>query len=116
MQLSLNDTFTTMSVTTTANPVTGTVLSLLADYDLHHSGQSEVDAPAAPNSRPQPQVNNPEWWPTDHNNIPDFRPVNRNLDLEQRPDGVNPIERLFIFTMLNGVGLNAVSIVFDMKA
>lgn len=97
-----------MSVTTTANPVTGSVLSVLAEYDLHHSGQAEASLPAAPNPRPEPTVRNPDWWPTDQYRVPDFRPVNTNLDLEERPDGINAIERLFIFTMLNGVGLMAV--------
>ena len=99
----------TMSVTTTQNPVTGSVLQVLADYDLHHSGDPAHPREAErPNLRPEPSINNPHWWPSDHNRVPPYRPINRNLDLEQRPDGANAIERTFIFVMLNGCGLNAV--------
>lgn len=98
-----------MSVTTTQNPVTGSVLQVLADYDLHHSGDPAQPREADnPNQRPQPAANNPDWWPSNYNRIPPHRPINRNLDLEQRPGGVNIIERTFIFTMLNGCGINAV--------
>lgn len=98
-----------MSVTTTQNPVTGSVLQVLADYDLHHSGDpAQPQAAGRPNERPAPAISNPDWWPSDHNRMPAHRPINRNLVLEQRPDGVNAIERLFIFTMLNGCGTNAV--------
>ncbi len=34
--------------------------------------------------------------------------VDRNLDREQRPGGMNAAEAVFIFTMLNGVRINAV--------
>lgn len=101
-----------MSVTTTANPVSHAVLEVLADYDLHHSGNPEHPKPAAdPNVRADTAetTDNPEWWPTDHRRIPPYRPVDVNLDRTQRPDGVNPIEVAFIFTMLRGVQLQAVS-------
>jgi hypothetical protein len=100
-----------MSVTTSTNTVTGGVLHVLTDYDLHHSGNpQDPKRPASPNA---PHINpaehsNPEWWPTNHRRIPDYRPVNQHLDRTLRPDGINGMERTFIFTMLRGVQLNAV--------
>lgn len=107
-----------MSATTTENPTTQTLLRTLADYDLHHSGSPSSPQPApAPNAHPpqtSPEVtsssnSNPQGWPEDYRRIPDYRPANPDLDLEQRPDGVNAIERAFISTMFLGVATNAVS-------
>jgi hypothetical protein len=100
-----------MSVTTTENPVTQTLGRLLTDYDLTHSEQApELDA--SPNVRhsTQEQPSNPAWWPTHHNDIPVYRPIDRNLDTEQRPWGSSPAESVFVWTMLQGVGIVAVSI------
>ena len=100
-----------MSVTTTANTVTGSVLHLLTDYDLHHSGDpAHAGTPTSPNDHPVPgtQHGNPDNWPRNYQGIPDYRPINYNLDPDERPAGSNPIEMVFIYTMLNGVRLNAV--------
>ena len=100
-----------MSVTTSTNTVTGSVLQVLTDYDLHHSGSPRNPRRAPSSNPPQavvPDHSNPSWWPTDHRRVPDYRPANRNLDRTLRPDGVNGAERVFIFTMLRGVQLNAV--------
>lgn len=102
-----------MSVTTSTNTVTGGVLQVLTDYDLHHSGSPVTPGrPDSPNHAHTSVAShdNPEGWPTDHRRIPDYRPTNRDLDRSLRPDGVNPIETTFIFTMLRGVQLAAVSI------
>ncbi|KAL6243408.1 hypothetical protein RBB50_009400 [Rhinocladiella similis] len=102
-----------MSVTTTSNVVSTNVLHLLADYEIHQTGTPE----SASHPNPQPvelntgsdrqSDNNPPWWDRNHRRVPPYRPLNQNLDLEERPDGINTVERLFIFTMLNGVGINA---------
>ena len=101
-----------MSVTTTANPITTNTLRILADYEVHHSGENienvTVEDPNPRSREAEAHVDNPDWWDRSHRRVPQHRPVNRNLDREERPDGVNPIERTFIFTMLNGVGLVAV--------
>lgn len=108
-----------MSVATTENPITHTLLRTLADYDVHHSGSPANPQPApAPNVHaPQtsPEVasrstNNPEGWPGNYRRVPDYRPADPNLDLEQRPNGINGFERAFISTMFLGVATNAVSI------
>jgi len=35
--------------------------------------------------------------------------VNRNLDREQRPGGMNGVEAVFIFDILNGVRIKAIA-------
>lgn len=100
-----------MSVTTTENPVSQTVLHLLTDYELHHSGDATIaGAVEEPNSRELPTSENPEWWPTNYRRIPDHRPINRHLDKSLRPGGTDPVEVWFIFTMLAGVALKSVSL------
>jgi hypothetical protein len=98
-----------MSVTTTANPVSATVLQALADYDLHHSGAPETPStPSPPNQQSSPRAETPENWDTEHRRVPPFRPVDRSLLGPERPDGVNAIETTFIYLMLHGVGVVSV--------
>jgi len=99
-----------MSVTATSNPVTASVLQVLTDYDLHHSGSPGNPSPApSPNIRSYPSTSNPRDWPTNHRAVPPYRPVDRNLDREQRPGGLNGAEVVFIYIMLNGVKMNAMA-------
>ena len=100
-----------MSVTTTANTTTQSVLHLLADYELTHSGDDiEVNAadPPNPRSRNEAREQNPDWWPEDYRGIPAHRPIDYNLDRESRPWANPGIETAFVWTMLNGVGIIAV--------
>jgi len=97
-----------MSVTTTDNPITLQLQHVLQDYEIRLTGEGN-GAPVAP-VRLAIQVENPPGWPQNYRRVPPYRPINRNLDWEQRPDGTNPIERAFIFTMLHGVWLNAVRV------
>ncbi|KAJ6094583.1 hypothetical protein N7467_002096 [Penicillium canescens] len=89
-----------MTTTTT----TTQTLSILADYEVHHSGNDNHDEHehASPITTRQPTD-----WPTDHRRMPAYRPTNRNLPFEERPGGSNPAEMVFIQVMLNGVWLNA---------
>jgi hypothetical protein len=100
-----------MSATTTSNPITRSVLEALTDYDLHHSGDPENPASApAPNEREDVQhIQNPEDWPIDHRDVPPFRPINRELDMNERPFGANPVENVIINIMFTGVFLSSVS-------
>lgn len=100
-------TLSSMSVTTTQNAVTYNTLSVLADYELHHSDTS--DPAPAPNSHPALASQNPPEWPTDHRRVPNYRPINRDLDQSQRRIYNNNVERAFVTVMLRGVWLNAVS-------
>lgn len=100
-----------MSVTTTANSVSGTVLQALTDYNLFHSGHVErARTPEQPNRRASlsPVIENPENWDNEHRRVPPYRPVDRSLYGPERPGGVNAIEVTFIYVMLHGVGLVSV--------
>lgn len=105
-----------MSVTTTDNPITTSIQQdYLQDYNIRLTGSSDsVEAtelhPAPPNTDNLPlhNVENPPDWDDQHRDVPPYRPVNRNLDREQRPWGSNPIESAFVFHMLHGVWLNSV--------
>jgi hypothetical protein len=99
----------TATSTSTININSPAVLRLLADYDLTHTGGEEDGEVQPPNSQPEVQRENPSWWPTNYNDIPPYRPINYNLDREQRPWARPGIETAFAFTMLNGVGVVAVS-------
>ena len=96
-----------MSVTTTRNAAAHNTLFVLTDYDLHHSDTSDP-APAS-NSHPAPASQNPPEWPADHRRVPNYRPINRDLDQSQRRIYNDNGERAFITVMLRGVWLNAVS-------
>lgn len=100
-------------MTVTQNAVSQSVLHLLTDYELHHSGVDSTDAPVAPTNpmtRPAALSQNPDWWPTNYRSVPDRRPINRELDRSLRPGGRHFMETWFIFTMLSGVTVMSVCI------
>jgi hypothetical protein len=101
-----------MSVMTTAKLTTTQSHRALNDYTIHLTGASEQPDPVNP--REEPAVENPADWPQDYHNVPAYRAIDRNLHMEERPGGTSPIERAFIFIMLHGVWLNAVSILYQM--
>jgi hypothetical protein len=97
-----------MSVTTTANPLTYTLQSTLADYDLHHTDGEGIDASL--NTHPAPATQgNPASWPTEHRRIPEYRPVNTQLDQSVRRVYLSPVEQVFVGVMFTGVYLQSVS-------
>lgn len=79
-------------------------LSVLADYEVHHSGVEQHYATV----NPAPSSTQPANWPSYHRRMPAYRPTNRNLDRIDRPAGSNGVEFTFIQVMLHGVWLNAV--------
>jgi hypothetical protein len=97
----------TMSVTTTSNTLTYSALSVLADYEVHHSEHGDQPAPA-PNDTPVLRTSNPPDWPTNYRRIPEHRPINRELDQSERRVYQNPIEHAFIATMFTGLYTNVV--------
>ncbi|KAJ5751895.1 hypothetical protein N7520_008812 [Penicillium odoratum] len=94
-----------MSATILENTRT-TPVSVLVDYEVHHSGQEEHTPTNSLSPAPTTQ---PQNWPFDHRRIPAYRPISRNLDFSQRPSGANNVERVVITVMLHGVWLNAVT-------
>jgi hypothetical protein len=100
-----------MSVTTTANTTTQSILHVLADYELTHSGEDQqfaVIEPPNERSKEEEETENPDWWPNNYNGIPAYRPINYNLDRESRPWAQPGVETVFVWTMLNGVGIVSV--------
>lgn len=81
-----------------------TVQDVLEDYKIHLTGSEP-----APQSSAATTTSNPPHWPTEHHRIPNYRPVDRNRDVEGRPNGDNAFERVFLTLMFTGVVMNAVS-------
>jgi hypothetical protein len=96
---------------TTSNPLISSVIEVLTDYELHHSGSPEsAQSVRTPNKGSTSSTSNPGDWSTNHRAVPPYRHVNQNLDREQRLGGRNGVEADFIFTILNGVRIKAVGI------
>ncbi|KAG9549830.1 hypothetical protein KCU77_g14342, partial [Aureobasidium melanogenum] len=97
-----------MSVTLTENRTVYSLGRTLADYDLQHSGE-ENDVSETPNSRPAPQGagNNPADWEDNFRRVPDYRPVDYDLDFAYRDTTQNGIERAFIWNMFSGIVLTS---------
>jgi hypothetical protein len=104
-----------MSTTSTAG-TTVTVQQLqgvLNDYTIHLTGDDDAtrhEGLEGPNTNNVSLHENPPTWPIDHYRVPNYRPVNRELDLEDRPKGSNPVEFAFLTIMFTGVYLNSVSL------
>jgi hypothetical protein len=64
---------------------------VLEDYKIHLTGDRSSSEQA------------------DHRRVPDYRPVDRNRDVEGRPNGENAFARAFLTIMFTGVVMNAVS-------
>ncbi|GFN18185.1 hypothetical protein AtubIFM55763_004588 [Aspergillus tubingensis] len=96
---------TTTTTTTTSRAVDASTLSILSDYEIHHTGSETQPQPRVP--RDAVPVSQPADWPSHYRRIPSYRPVDRNLSYEERSAGTSPVEYMFIQTMLHGVWLNA---------
>ncbi|PWY62326.1 hypothetical protein BO83DRAFT_412664 [Aspergillus eucalypticola CBS 122712] len=96
---------TTTTATTTSRAVDASTLSILSDYEIHHTGSETQPQPRVP--RDAVPVTQPVDWPSHYRRIPSYRPLNRNLSYEERSAGTGPVEYMFIQTMLHGVWLNA---------
>ncbi|CAI6306193.1 unnamed protein product [Periconia digitata] len=102
-----------MSVTTTANPQTYNLRTVLADYELHHTPESEP-LDTSLNAHPEPSTtssspSNPPHWPTDARRVPNYRPLNRNLVQSERRVYQNGVEQAFVGVMFTGVVIEAVN-------
>jgi hypothetical protein len=92
----------------------------LRDYELHLTGDSQppesltpvpasarISLAAATRDHPFAE-HDPVNWPSNFRGVPPYRPINRNLDISQRPAGGNGVESFFLMIMFCGVILNAV--------
>jgi hypothetical protein len=121
-------TTTTTSTSTPSGPVPAEAARLrrwshLIDYELHHSDTStESPIPSHDNSTiniPHVQrteqsslylaLHNPLDWPANHRRIPQYRPINRELDQNQRRVYTSTGERVFLTMMFSGLQVNVVS-------
>ncbi len=102
-----------MSVTTLANPVTTSLHRALAAYDLHLSADEySTPPPDDPNVNRtiSPSTTNTPDWVTTFRRVPHYRPINHNLSSSQRPLGQNPMEVVFVWTMMHGNWIQAVNL------
>jgi hypothetical protein len=89
-----------MSRVATATELQG----VLEDYKIHLTGEH----PSSEQSEATTVVTNPPGWPTDHRRVPNHRPVDKNRDVDSRPNGENAFEKVFLIIMFTGVVMNAV--------
>ena len=98
-----------MSVTVTENPATYSFARTLADYDIHHSADDEVvSADLNPRPAPQGTGQNPPDWEDNFRRVPEYRPIDHDIDFEYRNVYSNVIERAFVWNLFTGVQLVAV--------
>ena len=83
-----------------------------ADYDVYESDVAAISAPfkqvATRAVEEAPGASNPLWWPDNYRRIPAYRPINRNLDQNQRRVYTSFGERVFLTAMFTGVEVNVV--------
>ncbi|TVY84415.1 hypothetical protein LSUE1_G000463 [Lachnellula suecica] len=101
-----------MSTTSTAGTTASVqeIQGVLRDYTIHLTGDESTNNHGGidpPNGDERPSHENPPDWPKNHYRVPNYRPLNRNLDLEDRPKGFNGIEFVFLTIMFSGVYLNS---------
>ncbi|EPE34795.1 hypothetical protein GLAREA_10490 [Glarea lozoyensis ATCC 20868] len=76
----------------------------LNDYTIHLTGH---DATNHQMIEEDTLASNQRNWPTDYHRVPPHRPINRDLDPEERPRGSNTAEFIFISIMFTGVFTSA---------
>ncbi|KAL3422097.1 hypothetical protein PVAG01_06253 [Phlyctema vagabunda] len=91
---------------TTTTVTTRQLDQVLQDYKIRLTGAGEETEASAQEQQAAP-VSNPTNWPTDRNRVPPYRPINRNLNLQERSFGSNVPETIFLTIMFSGVALNA---------
>lgn len=99
-----------MSVTVTENRTTYSFARTLADYDVHHSEEIE-DASQYVDHRPEPEGTgqNPPDWEDNYRRVPQYRPIDHELDIQFRSTYTNNIERAFLWNMFTGIRLVSVN-------
>lgn len=100
------------NTTTISRATTAEIQHILTDYEIHLTG-SENGTTTQPPRLHQDQhsaAENPQNWPSDYRRVPDYRPINRELNYSERPLGNSTFEFLFLNVMFTGVATNAVRI------
>ena len=101
------------NTTTIARATPAEIQHILTDYEIHLTG-SENGTTTQPPSLHQNQnqhlaAENPHNWPSNYRRVPDYQPINRELNYSERPLGNSTFEFLFLNVMFTGVATNAVS-------
>jgi len=109
-----NEKYAKMSATTTETRTAVSTEQILKDYELHHSGSSE-SAPQTNATPSPPRVQNPPTWDDEHHRVPPYRPVNHELDQNERRIYNSNAERTFITVMFTGVIVEAVGARFKVS-
>lgn len=98
------------NTTTIARATTAEIQHILTDYEIHLTGsESGTTQPSSAHQNQHPTVGSPHNWPSKYRRVPDYQPINRDLDYSERPLGNNTFEFLFLNVMFTGVATNAVS-------
>ncbi|KAI9034802.1 uncharacterized protein KD926_005460 [Aspergillus affinis] len=117
-------------VSVTAKTEAGQKAPLISDYGIHYSASEkphmsqqtgrlatvaghmereaqsvEFDPTLAPHPLVPYPVSNPAWWHKPYRRLPDYRPVNKNLDREQRRQ--NPLFMAVGWFMIAGCSMIA---------
>jgi len=79
------------------------------DYQIRLTGGIEEAFARRNEDAPAPAAEYPPGWYDQHRQVPPYRPVNRNLDLADRPWGSNGIESTFVYLMMNGCWLQGIA-------
>jgi len=95
------------ATTTIATPTARQLSQIPDDYTIHLTG-GETDT-VNNQTASEPRAETPANWPQDYHGVPEYRPINPHLNPAERGGSGDPVEALFIYTMLRGVWLNAVS-------
>lgn len=101
-----------MTTTTTVTMATrAEIQHILTDYEIRLTGsESGTSTQSANLHRDQlPTTENPPNWLSNYRRVPDYRPINRELDYNERTLGSNAFEFAFLNVMFTGVAVNAVS-------
>lgn len=100
------------NTTTIVRATTAEIQHILTDYEIHLTGSENgtTTQPPSAHQNQHPTAESPHNWPSNYRRVPDYQPINRDLDYSERPLGNSTFEFLFLNVMFTGVATNAVSI------
>lgn len=100
------------NTTTIARATSAEIQHILTDYEIHLTGSEDGTTTQLPSlhQNRHSAAENLHNWPSNYRRVPDYRPINRELNFSERPLGNSTFEFLFLNVMFTGVATNAVSI------
>lgn len=73
----------------------------------YHPDSDQIDPSLCPHPR-VPGVITPAWWPSHYRGMPNYAPINYELDLSERPIGSTPMISFILATTFTGCSLMSV--------